>query len=221
MSRSADTIWNRLPERQEMLRQQLVTRGVRTPSVLDAIRHVPREWFCTEEEQAAAYADKALPIECGQTISQPLMVARMTELLELHGDERVLEIGTGSGYQTAVAALLCREVWTVEWFTELSALAHQRHARMRLKNIVYKTGDGSLGWPEGGPYDAIVVTAGGTHVPEPLQNQLVVGGRLVIPVGRDDDQVLLRITRTERGFDSEKIMPVRFVKLRGREGWGQ
>jgi protein-L-isoaspartate(D-aspartate) O-methyltransferase len=206
-------------EREEMVRSQIEQRGVGGPAVLAAMRAVPREWFLPEGIGRKAYTDAALPIECDQTISQPYMVARMTELLELEPTHRVLEIGTGSGYQTAILALLAEHVYTVEWFLKLMSLAAQRLERLGQRNVTFRCGDGSTGWREHAPYNGILVTAGAPTVPKSLTEQLAVGGRLVIPVGGKGSQTLVRVVRTEHGFEREDYLSCRFVKLVGEEGW--
>ncbi len=208
-----------MAEREEMIRTQLERRGIQAPAVLDAMRAVPRELFVPEEISNKAYSDAALPIECEQTISQPYIVARMTELLELEPGQRVLEIGTGSGYQTAILASLAGWVYTIEWHLKLLNLAADRLERLEQTNVTFRCGDGSPGWPQQAPYDAIMVTAGAPTVPEPLQEQLAPGGRLVIPVGGMTNQTMVRVRRTESGFQREDHLSCRFVKLVGKEGW--
>lgn len=202
-----------------MIEQQLVSRGIRSQRVLDAMRGVPREIFVPPARQADAYADSALNIDCGQTISQPYIVARMTELLELRETDRALEIGTGSGYQTAVLAQLVAHVYSVEWRPQLMIDAGARLQELGLRNVTLRCGDGSLGWPEHAPYDAILVAAGAPALPEELKKQLAPGGRLVIPVGDLDNQELLRVRRTQSGFTQEDALPCRFVPLVGQAGW--
>jgi protein-L-isoaspartate(D-aspartate) O-methyltransferase len=202
-----------------MVESQLARRGLHDPRVLEAMRTVPRDRFVPASLQSLAYADDALPIGYGQTISQPYVVALMTEVLELQGDETVLEIGTGSGYQSAVLSLLARQVYTVELVAELAEAARQRFAELGYANIEVRVGDGSLGWPEHAPYDAIIVTAAAPDVPAPLLDQLADGGRLVIPVGRRWEQMLVRLTRVGDQFDRLDLAPVCFVPLVGRHGW--
>lgn len=208
-------------ERARMVREQISARGIRDRRVLEAMSRIPRERFVPEDELSEAYADRALPIECNQTISQPYVVAHMTAWLELLGFERVLEIGTGSGYQSAVLSLLAREVYTVEWFPELSEQARRRHADLGITNIFYGVGDGAQGWPEAAPFDAILVTAGGPQIPWALQQQLAIGGRLVMPIGSTTEQNLIRVRRTEHGYTADNGMGVRFVRLRGAQGWAE
>ncbi len=217
MSRPADD--PRARERELMVQEQLAARGIRSEAVLAAMRGVQRHVFLPAGLQDRAYADNALPIDCQQTISQPYMVARMTELLELERDARVLEIGTGSGYQTAILARLAGRVFTIEWHLRLMTQAAERLAELGLHNVAFRCGDGSLGWTEQAPFDAIIVTAGAPDVPEPLKEQLTVGGRLVVPTGPVEDQLLVRVRRVETGFANEDVIRCRFVKLLGRAGW--
>jgi protein-L-isoaspartate(D-aspartate) O-methyltransferase len=183
------------------LRRLLEQRGIRDPRVLAAIETVPREQFVGRELRSAAYDDRALAIASGQTISQPYVVARMTELLELTGasDERVLEIGTGSGYQTAILARLTPSITSIERLGSLSDRAQQVLATLGVRNVEFHVADGSLGWPENAPYDAVIVTAAAPKVADVLYDQLKIGGRLVIPVGSEENQVLQRIVRTAAG----------------------
>lgn len=206
-------------ERERMVYEQLQQRGIRSERVLDAMRQVPRERFVPETAAHKAYADSALPIECEQTISQPYMVARMTELLALAPTDRVLEIGAGSGYQTAILARLAAAVYTVELHQRLLDAAGARLQTLGVRNVQYHCGDGSLGWSEEAPFDAILVTAGGPVVPEPLKQQLTIGGRLVVPIGPAGDQTLVLVTRREDGFQQQDILKCRFVKLVGQAGW--
>jgi protein-L-isoaspartate(D-aspartate) O-methyltransferase len=204
-----------------MVEQQIAARGIRDPLVLRAMRRVPRERFLAEALEEFAYQDAPLPIESDQTLSQPYIVALMAELLGLAGGEKVLEIGTGSGYAAAVLAEIAGRVCTVERYANLADGARRRLARLGYRNVEVRHGDGTLGWPEEAPFDAIVVAAGGPEVPPSLREQLAIGGRLVIPIGPEArDQQLVRITR--RGphrFDQEEILPVAFVPLIGAEGW--
>lgn len=206
-------------ERETMVADQLAARGIRDEAVLAALRRIPRERFVPPHQRTYAYADSALPIDCGQTISQPYMVARMTELLALRPEHTVLEIGTGSGYQTAVLAGLVRHVYTIEWHLKLMNQAAQRLEELDLKNVTFRCADGSVGWPERAPFDAILVTAGAPDVPPPLGDQLAVGGRLVAPIGPTGDQTLVRVARTPSGLRREELMKCRFVKLLGEAGW--
>ncbi len=214
--------------REEMVRWQLaVPRGmtadaVRDPQVLQAFREVPRHRFVPAEWALYAYSDHPLPIGYGQTISQPYMVAKMTELVQPQKHHRVLEIGTGSGYQAAILAQLVAEVYTIEIVAPLALTARSRLAELGYSNVTVRVGDGYLGWPERAPFDAIVVTAGATHIPPALVEQLKPGGRMVIPVGATPDtQKLLLVTKGNRGprdIRVEDTMDVRFVPLvRGRQ----
>jgi len=207
--------------RQAMVAQQIEARGITDPRVLATMREVPREDFVSPGWREEAYHDGPLPIEAEQTISQPYIVALMCEALMLQGDERVLEIGTGSGYAAAVLARLAAQVHSVECIAELAELATKRLAAHGCSNVAVHHGDGSLGWPDAAPYDAIVVTAAGPDVPAALRAQLKIGGRIVMPVGeRNGLQELLRITRTgDHGERREMLLPVRFVPLTGAQGW--
>jgi protein-L-isoaspartate(D-aspartate) O-methyltransferase len=204
-----------------MVESQLARRGIRSTAVLDVMRSVPRELFLPAALADQAYRDAALPVECNQTISQPYIVARMTELLELRPTDRVLEVGTGTGYQTAILAALARHVYTIEWHLPLMTAAGARFDSLGLKNVTVRCGDGSVGWREHAPYDALMVTAGAPEVPKSLREQLAIGGRLVVPVGGFSNQVLAIIRRTETGFERDEQLPCRFVKLVGKEGWGE
>jgi len=188
--------------------------------VLEAMNRVPRHAFVPEALKAQAYKDNALPISSGQTISQPFIVARMTELLELKGRERVLEIGSGSGYQTAVLATLARKVFAVERIPSLHAEAKQKLMQLGYRNISYRCDDGTNGWEVYAPFDAILVAAGGPEIPQPLVDQLEVGGRMVIPIGQNQkSQTLVRVNRDEKGFRTENFGPCAFVPLIGDFGW--
>jgi len=188
--------------------------------VLEAMNRVPRHAFVPEALKAQAYKDNALPISSGQTISQPYIVARMTELLELKGRERVLEIGSGSGYQTAVLATVARKVFAIERLPSLAAEAKSKLLQLGFRNISYRCDDGTNGWEVYAPFDAILVAAGGPSIPEPLVKQLEIGGRMVIPIGPDQkSQVLIRITRSESGYATENFGPCAFVPLIGTHGW--
>jgi len=203
-----------------MVAQQLRARGIRSEAVLRAMEMVPRERFVPPAQSRNAFRDQALPIAEGQTISQPYMVAVMTEALNLTKEDRVLEIGTGSAYQTAILAELARGVWSVERIPGLLAEAEQTLKELEVTNVHLHLGDGSLGWPEEGPFDAILVTAGAPGIPQALKAQLSPeGGRLVIPVGDRFLQDLFRITRREDDIQEEKLLACRFVPLLGAEGW--
>ncbi|MGB8327918.1 MAG: protein-L-isoaspartate(D-aspartate) O-methyltransferase, partial [Steroidobacteraceae bacterium] len=208
--------------RQAMVERQIAHRGVRAPLVLEAVGRVPREQFLPENLREFAYEDTPLPIEEGQTISQPYIVALMTEALGLKGGEQVLEIGTGSGYAAAVLACIAKDVYTVERYGQLATKAADTLARAGYDNVHVLHGDGTLGWPEHAPFDAIVVAAGGPEVPPSLKDQLKIGGRLVIPVGADRSlQELVRVTRiADDKYRTEELADVRFVPLVGAEGWG-
>src|SRR5690242_6896867 len=204
-----------------MVDLQIARRGVRSPRVLEAMRTVPREAFLPEPMREFAYEDAPLPIAEGQTISQPYIVALMTDALALEGGEKVLEIGTGSGYAAAVLSRIARSVYTVERIGQLAEKAASALADLGYRNVHVLHGDGTRGWPDHAPYDAIVVAAGGPEVPESLKAQLKVGGRLVIPVGENRRvQELVRVTRTSTDrYETEDIADVRFVPLVGEEGW--
>jgi protein-L-isoaspartate(D-aspartate) O-methyltransferase len=206
-----------------MVERQLRARGIADARVLEVMGRIPREAFVTGPDRRRpdqAYRDSALPAGRGQTLSQPYMVARMTEALLVRADDRILEIGTGTGYQTAVLALLAESVWSVERDPVLAEEARDRLDGLGLLDRVQlMVGDGSLGWPEGAPFDGILVTAGAPDVPETLKAQLADGGRLVIPVGPRESQVLLRITRRGDEFETESLLECRFVPLVGEEGW--
>ena len=188
--------------------------------VLDVMNRVPRHLFVPGALASQAYKDNALPIAAGQTISQPYIVARMTELLELKGRERVLEIGGGSGYQTAILASLARKVYSIERIPVLAAESKQRLPALGFRNVSFRCDDGTNGWEVYAPFDAILVAAGGPSVPEPLIDQLEIGGKLVIPVGEDQKtQSLVRVIKTETGYTTEDCGPCAFVPLIGKHGW--
>ncbi|MCX8477756.1 MAG: protein-L-isoaspartate(D-aspartate) O-methyltransferase [Sphingomonas sp.] len=206
--------------RRLMVDRQIAARGIADVRVLDAMLEVPREEFVPEEMQAFAYDDTPLPIEAGQTISQPYIVALMIEAAAIAPGDRVLEIGVGSGYAAAVMSRLGRRIHAIDRHGALADLARDRMARLGYDNVVVRTGDGTQGWPENAPFDVILVAASGPEVPEPLCRQLVIGGRLVIPVGDPDQQQLVRITRTaQNDYREEDLGPVRFVPLIGAHGW--
>ena len=206
-------------QRDCMVRWQIERRGILTPRVLEAFRRLPRHQFLREEDWPFAYEDRPLPIGLGQTISQPYIVALMTDLLRLNGDESVLEVGTGSGYQTGILSLLARQVHTVERHATLAERASQILSRLQLENVTVHCGDGSLGWPQAAPYQAILVTAAAPSVPQPLLDQLAEGGRLVLPVGNPGFQVLQIWQREGPTWQHEDDLPVAFVPLRGQYGW--
>lgn len=201
--------------RKRMVEEQIRARGVRNLRVLEAMETVPRHEFVPEPYRRSAYADTPLPIGLGQTISQPYIVALMTELAEPERNHRILEVGTGSGYQAAVIAGLVREVYTIEILPELAGTARERLTRLGVKNVVVREGDGYLGWPEKAPFDGILVTAGATEVPQPLVDQLKSGGRMIIPVGRTADSQVLRVIEknSEGRIRTRDVLPVRFVPL--------
>ncbi|UCE03272.1 MAG: protein-L-isoaspartate(D-aspartate) O-methyltransferase [Candidatus Latescibacterota bacterium] len=205
--------------RHAMVERQIAARGIRDPRVLAAMRSVPRHEFVPASVRGAAYDDRPLPIGYEQTISQPYIVALMSESLDLRGEESVLEVGTGSGYQAAVLCELAQRVYTIEIIPELGKRARTDLERLGYDNVSVRIGDGYRGWPDAAPFDAIMVTASPEHVPEPLLEQLKPGGRLVLPVGAHR-QVLLRITRGERGFESDTLAAVRFVPMTGEARQG-
>lgn len=205
--------------RQRMVEQQLRARGIRDLRVLEAFERVPRHLFVEPALEGSAYGDHALPIGHGQTISQPYMVALMTEAVRPAPDHRVLEIGTGSGYQAAILAHLVRTVFTIERLPALAQRAKTIIGTLSLPNIIQRTGDGSMGWKQYAPYDGIVVTAGAPRPPDSLLEQLAMGARLVIPVGSGPSQVLRTITRLADGYREEDSCLCAFVPLIGKEGW--
>ncbi len=206
-------------ERRRMVEEQIRDREIISPRVLDALEAVPRHEFVPPEFRNYAYADEPLPIGEGQTISQPFMVAAMTEALELTGTERVLEVGTGSGYQAAVLSLLAAQVYSIESRPSLAAAARARLGRLGYTNVHVHSGDGTLGLPELPPFDAILVTAGAPQIPSPLVEQLAEGGVLVIPLGSVDQQELLQVRKTRGRTSSRSLLYCRFVPLVGHHGW--
>ncbi len=200
--------------REKMVETQIKARGVKDPRVLSALRKVERHRFVPEEYLNSAYSDQPLPIGEGQTISQPYIVALMTELLELKGDEKVLEIGTGSGYQAAILGELAKEVYTIEIVESLASMAKNRILELGYQNIKVKAGDGYLGWPEVAPFDAIIVTAAPDHIPKPLLDQLKEGGRMVVPVGTYA-QELKKIVKRSGKIETTDVIPVVFVPMTG------
>jgi len=205
--------------RERMVKTQLIPRGITDPRVLAAMGKVPRHLFVEEALRGEAYNDHPLPIGHKQTISQPYIVALMTQALELKGDEHVLEIGTGSGYQTAILAELCEKVYTIERIRPLLEKARKTLWELGYTNILFKAFDGTLGWKEYAPFDAIIVTAGAPKIPQPLLDQLTEGGRLVIPVGGRFSQDLIKITKKNRQFIQKNLGSCRFVDLVGVHGW--
>jgi protein-L-isoaspartate(D-aspartate) O-methyltransferase len=206
--------------RERMVREQIAARGVKDERVLAALTRVPRHELVPAELRESAYEDRPLPIGLGQTISQPYVVAYMTEVLRLTGSERVLEVGTGSGYQAAVLAELAKEVYTIEIVPELAERARADLARLGYRNVQVRLGDGYRGWPEHAPFDAIIVTAAPGHVPQPLVDQLAVGGRMVLPVGSWEQELLL-VERDAQGVHRERLIDVRFVPMRGEAEQGE
>jgi protein-L-isoaspartate(D-aspartate) O-methyltransferase len=205
--------------RERMVKNQLMARGIRDERVLQAMGKIPRHLFIQEALAGEAYNDHPVPIGDKQTISQPYIVALMTEALELKGSENTLEIGTGSGYQTAILAELSSRVYTIERIKSLLVKARKLLAKMSYNNILFKAFDGTLGWKEYAPFDAIMVTAGSPNVPEPLKEQLADNGRMIIPVGDRYTQELIKITRKGENFDQEGLGGCRFVNLIGVHGW--
>ena len=202
-----------------MVAEQIRKRGVRSPKVLAAMERVPRHLFVPEDLAARSYNDEPVPIGERQTISQPYMVAAMTDALELEGHERVLEVGGGSGYQAAILGQLAREVITMEARAPLADAARERLAMLGYDNVRVETGDGTMGWAEAAPFDAILVAAAAPQIPPPLIEQLAEGGRLVIPVGKSDRQMLMRIRKSDGKAVQEELFACQFVPLQGRYGW--
>jgi protein-L-isoaspartate(D-aspartate) O-methyltransferase len=205
--------------RELMVKKQLIPRGIKDVRVLDAMRKVPRHLFVSSSMQHNAYNDMALPIDEGQTISQPYMVAVMTELLELVGNEKILEIGTGSGYQAAILAELAKVVYTIERKESLAENTRLRLHSLTYNNIHLKVGDGTLGWPEEAPFDRIIITAASPKIPDPLLEQIAMEGILVIPIGNKYSQQLLKIRKTKDKILEEYHTPCVFVPLIGKYGW--
>ncbi|MCL6638729.1 MAG: protein-L-isoaspartate(D-aspartate) O-methyltransferase [Firmicutes bacterium] len=210
---------DRAGERREMVESQIAARGVRNEAVLNSMRTVPRHLFVPEALQEYAYRDSPLPIGEGQTISQPYIVALMAEALEPRAEDRVLEIGTGSGYAAAILSRLVSMVYTIERREILAKQAQNRFRALQYDNIIVRVGDGTKGWPEEAPFDGILITAGAPAVPRTLGGQLKPGGRMVLPVGYRMHQSLLRLRLTGGGFTRENLGPVCFVPLIGEEGW--
>jgi protein-L-isoaspartate(D-aspartate) O-methyltransferase len=208
--------------RNAMVEAQIARRGIDDPAVLTAMRTVPREAFIAPGFEKFAYEDCALPIAEGQTISQPFIVGAMLAGAELDGGDKVLEVGAGSGYAAAVASRIAARVFAIERLAALTEAARERLSALGFGNVELKTGDGSPGWPDQAPFDAIIVSAGAPRIPEALKAQLGLGGRLVIPVGPEHEQRLVRLTRTGKDtFKQDNLGAVRFVKLIGTEGWGE
>ena len=202
-----------------MVEDQITLRGIKDARLIAAMKEIPRHLFVEEALQSQAYTDHPLPIGEKQTISQPYMVALMTEALLLTGKEKVLEIGTGSGYQTAILAEMCEKVFSVERIRPLAVRARKLLYELGYFNVEIKIFDGTFGWMEESPFDAILVTAGSPDIPQPLVDQIAIGGRLVIPVGDAFVQDLFRVTKTEEGVKREDLGGCRFVKLIGKYGW--
>ncbi len=203
----------------DMIEKQIVARGVSDPMVLSAMEKVPRHLFVSEALVDSAYGDFPLPIGEGQTISQPYIIAEMTQALELKGHERVLEIGTGSGYQAAILAQIVYKVYTIERNQALFLQTRKLFDALKYHNIVTRYSDGTQGWASESPFDAIIVTAGGRKIPPPLIDQLAVGGRLIIPVGGDLSQELIKLVKTKESYKTYNMGGCRFVKLIGQHGW--
>jgi len=199
--------------RQKMVNEQIIARGVRAESVIKAMQKVERHLFVPEQYRNFAYSDRPLPIGEGQTISQPYIVALMTELLDLKKSDKVLEIGTGSGYQAAILAEICDSVYTIEIISSLGKQAQALLRELGYYNIHCKIGDGYLGWPEHAPYDGIIVTCAPSKIPQPLKEQLAEGGRMVIPVGATYTQELVLVTKTKGKLIQKSVIPVRFVPM--------
>ena len=212
--RSAQAPPGREGDRMRMVERQLLARDITDPRVVRAMRRVPRERFVPPDQRQRAYEDRPLPIGYRQTISQPYIVAYMTQALRLTPDAKVLEVGTGSGYQAAVLAELAAAVYSIEIITQLAERARDTLAELGYANVQVRHGDGYAGWPEQAPFDAIMVTAAPDHVPQPLVDQLAVGGRLIIPVGQNR-QTLTILTRTEDGVEQDTTLPVLFVPMTG------
>jgi len=203
-----------------MVETQLIPRGIKDKRVINAMLTIPRHLFVPEEALwSQAYSDFPLPIGEKQTISQPYIVALMTEAIELKGAERILEIGTGSGYQTAILSMLAEKVYSIERISSLAARARKVLDSINCSNVVIKIGDGTLGWPEESPYDAILTTAAAPEIPKCYIDQLKIGGRLIIPVGDVYSQVLVKVIKTKDGIIKQDMGGCRFVKLIGRYGW--
>jgi protein-L-isoaspartate(D-aspartate) O-methyltransferase len=205
--------------RRKMVREQLVARRIKDKRILNAMEKVPRHLFVEQGLWHQAYGDFPLPIGQGQTISQPYIVALMTEALQLKGDEKVLEIGTGSGYQAAILAELTTRVFSIERISSMASKARKILDKLGYANVLIRVSDGTYGWADEAPFDGIIVTAGAPEIPSTLVEQLKVGGRLVIPVGDEYSQVLLKVVKREKGYQEEDLGGVRFVKLVGDHGW--
>jgi len=207
--------------REKMVKEQILGRGIKDPKVIDALTRVPRHLFVPEALLGQAYGDTALPIGEGQTITQPYMVAFLSEALNLQGNEKILEVGTGSGYQAAVLACLAERVYSVERIRGLLERARKALDRIQCHNVVTKLSDGSYGWLEEAPFDAILITAGAPSLPQPLLGQLKAGGTMVIPVGDRSCQRLIRIRKDPQGYSQEGLLECNFVSLVGEYGWAK
>jgi protein-L-isoaspartate(D-aspartate) O-methyltransferase len=205
--------------REKMMKNQIISRGITDPGVLEAMGKIQRHLFVEEALIGEAYNDHPLPVGYKQTISQPYIVALMTEALEMTGKEKTLEIGTGSGYQTAILAELSKTVYTIERIERLLEKSKMLLESLGYTNIFFKAFDGTLGWDEFAPYDAIIVTAGAPKIPQPLLDQLAEGGKLVIPIGNRYGQDLIKVTRTKNAFKEKNLGGCRFVDLIGAHGW--
>jgi len=205
--------------RKKMVQEQLATRGIKDKRILDAMMKVPRHLFVEEGLWHQAYGDFPLPIGDGQTISQPYIVALMTEALQLTDDDKVLEIGTGSGYQAAILAELTAHLFSIERISSMASKARKILDELGYANVLIRVSDGTLGWQEEAPFAGIIVTAGAPAIPPTLVDQLEVGGRLVIPVGNEYSQTLLKVVKQEKGYREKDLGGVRFVKLIGDHGW--
>lgn len=204
--------------RMQMIERQIKARGIDDPEILEAFAKVPRHSFVPERLKNRAYADRALPIGEGQTISQPYIVAYMTRAIDPEKTDRVLEVGTGSGYQAAILAELCKQVYTVEIIETLSRTAEKMLAELEYDNVHVKTGDGYKGWPEHAPFDAIIVTCSPADIPEPLKKQLAEGGKMIIPVGESYDQELVLLEKKEGKLVEKQVLPVVFVPMVDEKG---
>lgn len=207
--------------REQMVHEQLAQRGIQDRRLLEAMRRLPRELFVPEEGRKEAYEDHPVAIGSGQTLSQPYMTALMTERLHLEPGQKVLEIGTGSGYQTALLAEMGGRVYSVEWISELAEHARQRLQRLSYRQVQLRRGDGSLGWPEEAPFDRILMTAGAPRLPESLVSQLGEGGRMILPLGEQWEQALTQVDRLAGQTHVTEICRCSFVPLRGKEGWAE
>lgn len=221
MDRLSEALKDFTAERHRMVEEQLRSHGIHDERVLAAFESIPRHLFVPEESRPWAYADSALQLSCGQTISQPFIVGLMTQALYLTGSERVLEVGAGSGYQAAILSQLAREVHTIEFIPELAERAAHTLTELGLGNVHIHAGDGSQGWPPSAPYDAILVAAAAPQVPQPLLDQLSENGRLILPIGGQGVQSLQLWRRDKENFEHKGMIPVVFVPLRGKYGWAR